>query len=196
VRRTAAAFAFIAVVAPQGCGSKSIVAPGITAAQLCARQDSLIAAQSPFPNINEIYDTIARLLPGGFGGLAVDALYLQQPALADTARATAAVLGACPGAQEPTLWAIIQTVPARRVSYSWLQLRAWLQQLLRGGTEGLVYAGIDVLGNRVGLGVRSQNDVDEFRSRARGLNIPEAALSVSVSGAAGAHVPQQPFNKR
>src|SRR4051812_41959427 len=98
VRSIADALAAISLASSVGCASDPIVAPGITAAQLCARQDSAIADQPPFPNINSILDTMGRLLPGGFGGLAANEWYLQQPALADTVRATAAILRACPGA--------------------------------------------------------------------------------------------------
>jgi hypothetical protein len=197
VRLTALGFAFIAAANALACTDAAVLAPGVTAAELCARQDSLVANESSLPTINEIFDTMARLLPGGFAGLAADGWYLQTPALADTARRTAAVLAACPRAQAPNLWAIVQTTPAHGVSYSWLQLSDWYQRLLGAGSiDGLVSAGIDVLHNAIDLSVRGQQDVDTFRARARDLEIPDDALALSIDQPPAPRISERRSNER
>jgi hypothetical protein len=115
MRRIAFPFVLIGLAGSLGCNSEPVMAPGITAAQLCARQAYLIAEQSPYPTLNEIFDTMAQTLPGGFAGMAVGEWYLQDTTLADTARATAAVLSACPGAQAQNIWEVVQTKPVRPV---------------------------------------------------------------------------------
>jgi hypothetical protein len=194
-RRAALGLALCANLTSLACANDSL-SPGISAAQLCARQDSLVATQQPYPTLNETFDTMARLLPGGFAGLAVDSWFLQTAELADTARKTAAILGACPHAQAPNLWAIVQTTPVHAVAYSWLQLRDWDSQLLKGGLDGLVTAGIDILHNRVACTVRSQQDVETFRARARDLKIPDDALDLTIGSTRTTAFSRRPSNER
>lgn len=179
------------------CGADRTLSP-ITAAQLCAQQDALVAAAGPSPNLDDDFDILAHLLPGGFGGLTVNYWYLKQPALADTARATARALSACPGEPFVNLWAVVQLAPVRAGTYDWLQLRQWYQQLLRaGGAAGLATSDIDESTNRLAFTFTTQAALDTFRTRADALGIPPGALTLTLSPAAVAvEIVVQPLNER
>ena len=79
------------------CRSTDVLSP-LTPAQLCVQRDSLgRTIGGAFPNLIDDFEIMARLLPGGFGGLGTGTVFLKQPELADTTRGTARTLAACPG---------------------------------------------------------------------------------------------------
>src|SRR6476660_8932450 len=100
-----------------GCHSGDATSP-LTVAQLCARKDSLILAARG-GTIDDDFEILARLLPAGFGGLTTTYMFLKQPTLADTVRATATNLATCSGTLSPYL-AIVQFAPVRQGDFDWI----------------------------------------------------------------------------
>ena len=155
------------------------VAQPITPAQLCARRDT-VRLQIPGTTLDDDFEIIARLLPGGFGGLATSYFFLKQPALADTARGTARTLAACPGETLTNLWAIVQSAPIRQGQYDWVELRRWYMQLINDGSGGMYMSDIDESINRLAFAFATQAALDAFRARAQAIGVPTAALSLSI----------------
>lgn len=155
------------------------VAQPITPAQLCARRDT-VRFQIPGTTLDDDFEIMARLLPGGFGGLTTSYFYLKQPALADTARGAARTLAACPGETLANLWAIVQAAPVRQGQYDWVELRRWYMQLLNDGSGGMYTSDIDESINRLSFAFQTQAALDAFRARAQAIGVPVAALSLSL----------------
>jgi hypothetical protein len=164
------------------CAADSVAAP-LTSAELCARSDSVrLALLGPNSTPDDETEAVARLLPGGFGGLTTTYMYLKQPSLADTVRGTARALAACPGDVLENVWSIVQHVEIRQGQYDWVELRGWYTLLLRSGvtSSGLFTADIDEGINRLAFTFSSQATLDSFRARALTLGVPDAALDLRI----------------
>jgi hypothetical protein len=160
-----------------GCRAPDALAP-LTSAQLCARKDSMLA-QVRGRTIDDEFEMLAHLLPGGFGGLTSDYVFLKRLELADTARATAKALLQCPGESVGYL-AYIQSTPPRQGDYDWIELRGWYSLLLAGAPAGITTADMDERINRLSFGFASDAYLTAFRTRAQALGVPLTALSLSV----------------
>lgn len=160
------------------CGTADLERP-ITPAQLCARRDT-VRMQIPGSTLDDDFEIIARLLPGGFGGLTTSYIFLKQPALADTGRASARTLAACPGETLTNLWTIVQFAPVRQGQYDWVELRRWYVQLLDQGSGGMYMSDMDESINRLSFRFETQSALDAFRARAQAIGVPTAALSLSL----------------
>lgn len=151
----------------------------MTPAQLCARRDT-VRLQIPGTTLDDDFEIIARLLPGGFGGLTGSYFFLKQPALADTVRGTARTLAACPGETLTNLWAIVESAPVRQGQYDWVELRRWYMQLINDGSGGMYMSDIDESINRLAFFFQTQAALEAFRARAQAIGVPTAALSLSI----------------
>ncbi len=159
-----------------GCGVTDAVAP-LTPAQLCARKDSVLAKITG-RTIDDEFEVLAHLLPGGFGGLTGSYVFFKHIELADTARATAKTLSQCSG---EVVWFLtnVQFALARQGDYDWIELRGWYRLLLAGAL-GLTTADMDERNNRLSFGFVSDSALAVFRTRAESLGVPVGALSLSV----------------
>jgi hypothetical protein len=168
------------------CRSTEMLSP-LTPAQLCARRDSIgRAIGGAFPTLDDDFEIMARLLPGGFGGLAANAVFLKQPELADTARGTARTLASCPGETLGNLWRTVQFGEVRRAQFDWFELLHWNTVLLSVGIAGMCTAAIDGSNNRLAYTFGTAAALEAFRSRAAALGVPGAVfvLSQDLSGRA------------
>lgn len=168
----------IIACAGTACGTADVEQP-ITPAQLCARRDT-VGMRVHGSTIDDDFEIMARLLPGGFGGLTTTYFYLKQPDLADTVRASARTLAGCPGETLTNLWTIVQYAPVRQGQYDWLELRRWYSQLLDYGANGMYMSDIDESINRLSFAFETQSALDAFRARAQAIGVPTAALSLSI----------------
>ncbi|MDP1889267.1 MAG: hypothetical protein Q8K55_00130 [Gemmatimonadaceae bacterium] len=165
-----------------GCGVTDAVAPltvaPLTPAQLCARKDSVLAKITA-RTIDDEFEVLAHLLPGGFGGLTGSYIFFKHVELADTARATAKTLSQCSG---EVVWFLsnVQFALARQGDYDWIELRGWYLRLLTGAPFGMTTADMDERNNRLSFGFMSDSALAVFRTRAESLGVPLAALSLSV----------------
>ena len=172
-------YALLGVVcAVLSCRSADLEHP-ITPAQLCARRDT-VRMQVSGTTLDDDFEIIARLLPGGFGGLTTSYMFLKQPALADTARASARTLAVCPGETLTNLWSMIQFAEVRQGQYDWVELRRWYVELLSQGSGGMYMCDISESINRLSFWFETQNALDTFRARAQAIGVPAAALSLSL----------------
>lgn len=160
-----------------GCGVTDAVAP-LTPAQLCARKDSVLAKITG-RTIDDEFEVLAHLLPGGFGGLTGDYIFFKHLELADTARATAKTLSQCPGEVVGFL-PYVQVAMARQGDYDWIELRRWYLLLLTGAPFGMTTSDMNERSNRLSFSFMSDSDLAVFRARAESLGVPLAALSLSV----------------
>jgi hypothetical protein len=162
-------------IASAGCAD----IPGpLDTAELCAL-DATVASEMPSTTINDEYEIVTRILPGGFAGITTVDLFLTQPELAETLRESARRLGSCPDRHVSTITLfLIQHNDAHKVKYDWVELRRWQEQLsLLGGWNS---AGIEPTRNKVAFTFPTQDKLDAFRVKARGLSVPSDAFDLSV----------------
>lgn len=158
------------------CRSTDVESP-LAAVQLCARRDSIgKEIGGAFPTLDEDFDIMARLLPGGFGGLTAGAVFLKRPELADTTRGVARTLAACPGETLGNLWRTVQFAEVRQGQFDWIELRHWSTVLLDVGTAGICTGAIGGGVNRLVYTFGTSAALEAFRSRAAALGVPPAVL--------------------
>jgi hypothetical protein len=163
------------VVAVAACGStREIVAP-ITRDQLCSQAQLLIANEGAYPTIDDDFEVIARLLPGGFGGLTTTSVNFVHPEMADTARATARTLMTCTDHLNPYLGYVF-TASVRKGDYDWVQLRGWYRTLFASAPAKWISADMDESRDRLAFAFTNTADLEEFKAAAIRLGVPEAAL--------------------
>lgn len=92
-----------------------------TAGQPCPRQNIALTL-SPSASQDDAYDVVARLVPGGFGGVTRTYFFLKEPALADTVREMARLLAPCSSELLSAVWTVIQHGDVRQGQYDWIEL--------------------------------------------------------------------------
>lgn len=162
----------------------SIDPPVLSAAILCARQDSLIAAVGAVPTFDQNFAILARLLPGGFGGLYSGGMFLVSPERLPDTRAAAATLQRCSGRHASSL-SSVQQLRVLRAKYDWIQLITWKDRIdtdaSRSGTfSSNTFTDIDETQNRIAVEVLSDSAKQRVLGRLRPLNIPTAAVEITV----------------
>jgi hypothetical protein len=154
------------------------IAGPLDTAELCAR-DSVVANEIPGRTIDDEFEIIARVFPGGFAGLTTRDMFLKEPAYAETVRESARRLGACPNRHVSTqsLY-LIQHNDVRDAKYDWVELRRWYALLfdVGGWVGGDINEGI----NRLEFTFVTQAKLDTFRARAHTLEVPDDALSLLI----------------
>ena len=154
--------------------------PVLTAAELCALQDGLVQAAGTAATPDDHFEILARLLPGGFGGLSLYGMFLVHPDRLQDARQVAATLTQCAGRHVAFLGYVAQS-PVRQGQYDWLQLTAWRRRIETDHSFQLVFTDIDENVNRLGIGVPTEADRLQLLKRLSALGIPEAAVNVEVT---------------
>lgn len=159
-------------------------------ADLCAQHDS-VRALFPALDGDAEFEVVARLFPGGFGGLTTTYFFLKKPARADSVRLLARTLAACPRDDNQRLWMLLQTVPVRQGAYDWVELRKWYAVLLKVPWDGVVLGDIDEGVNRLAYGFETQTALEAFRRRALAVGVPRAMLVLRIEkGAASIRAPR------
>ena len=150
-------------------------------AQLCARRDSLSSVLlGPNATLDDDLELMARLLPGGFGGLTTTYIYLKTPALLDSARLVARMLASCPDDGLANLWLIVQGASVRQGQYDWIELRHWYAVVLNDGVGGMYLSDINESINRLSFEFATQAALDAFRTRAQAVGVPLGVLDLTV----------------
>jgi hypothetical protein len=148
---------------------------------LCARRDSIRAVIHNSTG-DDRFELVARLLPGGFGGLTTTYMFLKRPELADSVRRMARAVAECPSDGNARLWSLLQTVAVRQGDYDWIELQAQYDVLLkRASWDGVNSADIDEGRNRLAYSIATQVALDAFRARAVSLGVPSGMLVLSVN---------------
>lgn len=136
--------------------------------------------------MDDRFADLARMVPGGFGGLWLthDTLNVYLKDLSKRAEAQAVLKeqlkgefgpGAGGGQRGRVDLDRIKFHPGR---YDFAELRRWYQQLLQGGIPEFTMSDIDERANRIEIGVREDAMIPRVRKRAAELGIPADALSV------------------
>jgi hypothetical protein len=113
-------------------------------------------------------------------------MFLKQPTLADTLRATAKNLATCSGTLPPYL-AIVQFAPVRQGDFDWIELRAWYRTLMQLVPATWHQADMNEAINRLGFAFTNQLDLEAFKARAVSAGVPAAALFLFVAPIAQVH---------
>ena len=150
--------------------------PELAKSQVCLEQDLRVRAVST-PTLDNYFDVLDALLPGGFGGLTISYYFLVEPAKAPAVRARIDTLLACPGAHAPNL-TLLRSLPARQGLYSWTQLHTWYRQLQESQPppSGLLLSDIDESRNQLSYGFASDEARAGFLTRLPPLGIPTSAV--------------------
>lgn len=168
----------VLLIALLGCSDEP--AGPITAAQLCANYLNADIVRNAHPP-DEDLELLAHVLPGGFGGLVPTHFFLKDPAKADTARATAVTLASCDGVYNQYL-PFFATASVRQGKYDWIELRRWYLALQAAPVLLWHVSDMDESENRLEFEFQTQAALDQFRAMARGLGVPDDALSLTISG--------------
>ncbi|MHB8838338.1 MAG: hypothetical protein ACYC7F_05235 [Gemmatimonadaceae bacterium] len=171
-------FATIAVAYVSAACSGADATRPLTLSALCAQKD-VVLAEVPFRTIDDGFEELARLLPGGFGGTTSDSMFLKNVTQADTARATARALTTCTGDAVPYLSVVIGAA-VRRGDYDWVELRRWYRLMSGQNLVGLVSSDMDERVNRLAYTFLTQEALVAFQVRASSLGVPLGALALSV----------------
>jgi len=164
-------------LAAVACAGADATRP-LTLSGLCAQKDAVLA-EVPFRTIDDGFEELARLLPGGFGGTTLDSMFLKNVAQADTARATARALATCAGDAVPYL-AVVSAAGVRRGDYDWVELRRWYRSLKSQPLVGVAWTDMDENINRLAFSFLTQEALVAFQVRASSLGVPLGALALSV----------------
>jgi hypothetical protein len=156
------------------CGTDS--SSQIASEELCGRKEQKLAAAHG-STIDDEFEVLARLLPGGFGGLTIDSMYLKDVAEADAARGTAAALASCSGTLQPYL-DLAQSASVRRGNYDWIELRAWYLDIQM--LDGWISADMNENTNRLEFEFVASAELERFRTGALSRGVPAAALALSI----------------
>jgi len=179
-----ALFLITSSAAIAGCASSDVVreAEPLSAVQLYSKRDSIVA-QMKGTTIDDYFEVLARLLPGGFGGLTASYVWMKDPSQASEMARTANVLAACPSGGIPYL-ALLQGGNVMRGAYDWVELRTWYRQILASGPFGGNSADIDEGVNRLTFTFTTQAELEQFRARVTSLGVPAGALNLEIRGPA------------
>ena len=177
VRLVSVFIAAVACTSDELAGPPPLDPPLLSAAEYCRKQDSLLKAAGSFLTIDDDFEILARLLPGGFGGLWIDGMYLAYPQRAPDTRTAAGLLSACSHRHLEYLTQI-KVVPVYQGHFDYVQLRAWYRLLL---TEpGWFEADIDEAKNRLAFGFTAEVNRQRFRRRVDELRIPAGAVHTYI----------------
>ncbi len=175
MRRSIRALLIAPVIA--ACGADTAATP-LSAAQLCAKRDSLVAHMTG-TTIDDQFELLAQLLPGGFGGLTASFLYLKRPDQVDAFRSTAQVLSACPGQFLPYLIEA-EYAPVRQGEYDWVEMRRWYRLLRATVPSTWNTADMNEGTNRLAFTFRTDSALATFRARAIAAGVPDGVLSLAL----------------
>lgn len=161
------------------CSSSTISAPA-TITDYCAKRDSVVGVITG-TTLDDDFEVMSRVLPGGFAGLTISQAFFTQPGLADSARSVAAIVAACPGDNLGNLWAIVRSAQVVKVKYDWVQLRHWYLLPKGGPFTGLVVSDIDEATNHLTYGFLTQANIDAYRAAAIAAGVPDDAMRFFIA---------------
>ena len=188
LRRAVALVLYLAALLGSAACTRDPVAPlEEPLAGICARLDNAIARFDPrFVSPDDQWEAVARVVPGGFGGMTLtspggNTIYLVDPTRFAEARRVAARAEACPN--RARLWALgpvaaaVAVLPGR---WDYIQLRTWYDLLLGNLTRGFTLADIDEDKNRLTFGFRDEASQAQFRDVVVRLGVPLDAVAIVI----------------
>lgn len=169
----------LAAAGPVGCIAEPTIS--LDPDLLCRLVDSVGALQPAVPTLDDQFEALALVLPGGFGGSTFDAIVLVKPAAAEAVRMATEVGPGCPRGGR-IKWGLAVRPNVVAGDFDFVQLRTWrraiddhLDPALR-----IVLTDVDEARNRVVVGVDRSSAVPVVRALADQLNVPSRALVVEV----------------
>ncbi len=136
--------------------------------------------------IDDRFADLARVVPGGFGGLWLegDELHVNLVDLSKRAEAQAVLArelraefgGGAPGQRGSV---DLDAIVFHSARYDYLQLTGWYARLTPALGEGIVSTDIDERANRIAVGVRDEATIERVRRRVVELGIPPEAVVVA-----------------
>jgi hypothetical protein len=156
-------------------------------ADICARVDAAIARFDPrFISPDDQFEAVARVVPGGFGGIAFPAsggtaIFLVQPERFEEARSVAVRAEACPNRSRlGGLGLVASANGARAGRWDYVQLRTWYTLLIDHAIGVWTMADITEDENRLTFGVADEADRAAMRDEVVRLGIPADAVDVVI----------------
>jgi hypothetical protein len=172
----------ILLLAAVSCGGNAPTAvlpkPPLTAAQICSQRDTVLA-QMTGQTIDDYFEVIARLLPGGFGGLTASNMWLKHPDQEDAFRRAASILESCAGGPFPYV-ANAHYAAVHQGTYDWIELRAWYRVVLNIKPFTAHSSDMDEARNRLSYAFTTEAELVAFRARAIAAGVPAGALYLDV----------------
>jgi hypothetical protein len=148
--------------------------------RLCKIQDSLLNVAGAFPTIDAEFSILATLLPGGFGGLSTEGMFLVFPTREPSTRQVAESLDLCPGRRLSFL-ASVRTAIIRPGQFDWLQLSIWRTRLVSAPHIQIATADLDENTNRLTIGLHFETERRDVLTALPQLRIPPEAVVITVS---------------
>lgn len=142
-----------------------------------------------FSTVAQEADIVARVIPGGFGGLYQDfaqqqiVVYLKDLSKATEARVALRDVLLCDGAYPG--WANQLVTPGQMIfrsgSYTGTELYGYLQALQAVRSDPGVWGiEVDPEANRIWIGLRNQNDLSRIQQSVAAVSVPSAAVTLEV----------------
>jgi hypothetical protein len=159
-------------------------------AQLCARVDAAVARfEGRAVTVDTQWEAVARVVPGGFGGIDFTAaggpaIYLVDTTRLQQARSAAARAGTCPnGARIEVLGYIASATAVRQGRWDYVQLRQWYGQVwaLVDPSIQLSFGDVTESENRLTFGVGDAASQTQLRALVVRSGIPEGAVAVVIA---------------
>lgn len=169
----------LAVGAVVGCNADPTVT--LDANLLCRQVDSVGGVLPVIPTLDDQFEALATVLPGGFGGSTAFAIVLVNPDAVDSVRAATEIGPDCPhGGRLEWALAVRQGIIAG--DYDFIQLRTWRRAMddHLDATLHVVFTDADEARNRVFIGVDRSSAIALVRALASRLGVPSKALVVDV----------------
>ena len=169
-----------------GCGDDGLTLPTpvdpplLSTAELCRKSDSLQAVLGPHLTIDDHFELLGHLLPGGFGGLWSEGMWLAYPHRVADTRTAASRLAACNGVKVSNL-VFIQTAPVHHGRFDYVQLRRWYRVLQ---SEPWLWGGVDEARNRLEFAFATEEARHRFLGLVAELHIPSIAVHTVIESPA------------
>jgi hypothetical protein len=139
-----------------------------------------VLAQMTGTTIDDYFEALARLLPGGFGGLTTSVVWLKHPEEEAELRRTTDILETCSSGSFPYL-AYLHSAPIRKGDYDWVELRTWYRALLDIRPFTANSADMDEGSNRLAFSFGTDAELNAFRARALAAGVPANAFYLSIA---------------
>lgn len=192
-RRIARAGAALTLLATGAC-EKEIFVPEEPEPAHCAVVDAAVAGfDAKVLTPDDKWEAVARIIPGGFGGITgagstSTEIYLLEPARFAEARSVASQAVTCRNASKvQELGYVTSASGARQGRWDYIQLRGWYTKILEGVDQSIDLRSSDIAEaeNRLSFEVRTVDSALRLRLLASRLNVPTDAVFIRITTSGG-----------
>lgn len=153
----------------------------VDASRLCQQVDSIAAALPSHITIDDRFEALAAVLPGGYGGATSQFMVLVDPGKASLVAEAVRIGTSCPHGSV-MVWSLAVRQQVVKGTYDFGQLARWKRAFYSTDISDLHLVLVDIAEdkNRLFFGVLAADDIPAVLARAVVLGVPQEALIVEV----------------